>query len=249
MFESTLEAQALHTGERRFRTVSAVALLYLTAVSFLAIVAAFTVRPINPPDVQPIFYVIQPPPEPPPGPLLPVVAPAPTTGGRHEAPRPIVPAPVPPVTTPDRLPDPVPSAPIAGPDGPTTGEGNGNGFDQGGGGGVDKGGGGGGGHGTDSGDVGPVALSGEMIPPVRVVKVDPVYPNAARIARMSGKVVVQAIIGLDGRVESTEILASTSPLFDASAMEAVRQWRYTPATMNGRPVRVYFSVRVEFVLR
>lgn len=131
-----------------------------------------------------------------------------------------------------------------------TREGNGNGSGGGNATGDEGGGrGGGGGDGTGEGDGGPVTLTGEMVAPVRIAKVDPVYPNAARIARMSGKVVVQAVIGLDGRVESTEILASTSPLFDAAAMEAVRQWRYTPATMNGRPVRVYFSVRVEFVLR
>ena len=249
MFERTLEAQALHEGERRFRTVSIVALVHLTAVSFLAIVAALTVRPIRPPELQPTIFFVTPPPEPSPAPpSLPIAAPQPGHGSRPEV-QPVAPKPVPPVATPTTLPEPVPATPVAGTDLPT-GEGHGNGSGGGNATGDEGAGrGGGGGDGTGEGDGGPVTLTGEMVAPVRIAKVDPVYPNAARIARMSGKVVVQAVIGLDGRVESTEILASTSPLFDAAAMEAVRQWRYTPATMNGRPVRVYFSVRVEFVLR
>jgi TonB family protein len=57
------------------------------------------------------------------------------------------------------------------------------------------------------------------------------------------------VIGLDGGVESAEVLASTNPLFDRAAADAVRKWRYRAATMNGAPVRVYFTVVVDFVVR
>jgi len=108
---------------------------------------------------------------------------------------------------------------------------------------------GGGGLDDGTGPVGPVVLTGEMLVPKLVTRVDPIYPNVARKARLQGRVIVEAVIGLDGAVESAKILTSTSTLFDDAALEAVRQWRYTPATMNGRPVRVYFTVSVAFVIR
>ena len=88
-----------------------------------------------------------------------------------------------------------------------------------------------------------------MVRPVLLVKVEPVYPEVARRAGLSGKVTVSAVIGLEGGVESAEVLASTNPLFDRAALDAVRKWRYRPATMSGRPVRVYFTVVVDFLVR
>ncbi|HEX4823008.1 MAG TPA: TonB family protein [Candidatus Polarisedimenticolaceae bacterium] len=252
MFERTIEAQALDAGERRFRTVSVVALAHLTAVSFLAVVAALTVKPIVERPLPATIVLITPPPRSS-GPERPLVAPQPPKRSGHSEPvRAVLPPPVP-IETLQRLPAPQETPPpettdgstgpvAEGPDGSAGPPGEGG--DHGGG-----GGGGGGGDADATGVVGPVVLTGEMIAPVRIVKVEPVYPSTPRIARMSGSVVVQAVVGLDGRIESAEILASTSALFNAAAIEAVRQWRYTPATMNGRPVRVYISVRVDFVLR
>ena len=88
-----------------------------------------------------------------------------------------------------------------------------------------------------------------MVRPVLLHKVQPEYPNVARRIRLEGRVTVQAVIGLDGSVESVEILRSSSPLFDDAALGAVKQWTYRPATMGGQPVRVYFVVEVGFVLR
>jgi protein TonB len=88
-----------------------------------------------------------------------------------------------------------------------------------------------------------------MVRPLLLVKVEPSYPLAARRAGLSGRVTVSAVIGLEGGVESAEVLASSNPLFDQAALDAVRKWRYRPATMNGRPVRVFFTVVVDFVVR
>jgi protein TonB len=88
-----------------------------------------------------------------------------------------------------------------------------------------------------------------MVRPVLLTKVQPDYPKVARQARLEGKVTVQAVIGLDGSVESVEVMRSTSSLFEGAALDAVRQWKYRPATMGGQPVRVYFVVEVGFVLR
>ena len=107
---------------------------------------------------------------------------------------------------------------------------------------------GGGGNGTGA-NAGPIELTPEMVRPVLLHKVQPEYPNVARRIRLEGRVTVQAVIGLDGSVESVEILRSSSPLFDDAALGAVKQWTYRPATMGGQPVRVYFVVEVGFVLR
>jgi protein TonB len=57
------------------------------------------------------------------------------------------------------------------------------------------------------------------------------------------------VIGEDGGVESAEVVASKNPMFDQTALDAVRRWRYRPALMNGKPVRVYFVVVVDFIVR
>jgi protein TonB len=78
--------------------------------------------------------------------------------------------------------------------------------------------------------------------------VEPQYPEAARKARMEGVVILEAIITADGNVEDVRVLKSVNPLLDASAVRAVGQWKYKPATLNGRAVRVYLTVTVTFRL-
>jgi protein TonB len=81
-------------------------------------------------------------------------------------------------------------------------------------------------------------------------KVQPEYPELARVARLEGNVILQAIIRADGSVGDLEILRCNRPNmgFEDAAVAAVKEWRYEPATQNGRPVEVYFTVFVEFKL-
>ena len=81
-------------------------------------------------------------------------------------------------------------------------------------------------------------------------KVQPEYPELARVARLEGNVILQAIINADGSVGDLEVLRCNRPSmgFEEAAMSAVKEWRYEPATQNGRPVEVYFTVFVEFKL-
>jgi len=95
----------------------------------------------------------------------------------------------------------------------------------------------------------PLELTPDMVPPVLVRKVPPGYPELARTARLPGFVLLEAVVGEDGGVDDVTVLKASSPLFVDAAVGAVRQWRYRPALQNGRPVRVYFTVRVEFQLR
>jgi protein TonB len=78
--------------------------------------------------------------------------------------------------------------------------------------------------------------------------VHPVYPAIAQSARVQGVVIVEATIGPDGKVQDARILRSI-PLLDAAALEAVKQWEYTPTTLNGVPVPVIMTVTVNFTLQ
>jgi protein TonB len=68
-------------------------------------------------------------------------------------------------------------------------------------------------------------------------RVDPVYPTLPRQLGRSGRVELRAVISEDGTIESLEAV-SGDPMFFASAMQAVKQWRYTPTLLNGQPVKV-----------
>lgn len=91
-----------------------------------------------------------------------------------------------------------------------------------------------------------------IIPPVVIVSTRtlPKYPELARRARVEGSVILLITIDREGRVGEVEVLRSPDPRygFDLAAIEAVRQWRYRPALLDGRPVAVQASVMVEFAI-
>jgi protein TonB len=93
----------------------------------------------------------------------------------------------------------------------------------------------------------PVRLTSQMRAPVKVRDAMPVYPVVAQAARIEGTVIIEAIIGLDGSVQDARILRSR-PMLDQAALDAVRQWRYTPASFNGRTIPVIITVTVTFTL-
>jgi protein TonB len=93
----------------------------------------------------------------------------------------------------------------------------------------------------------PVRPGGNIRPPQKVHHVAPTYPPIAQAARVSGVVILEALIGEDGSVRDANVLRSV-PLLDASALEAVRQWRFTPTLLNGVPVQVIMTVTVTFTL-
>jgi protein TonB len=94
----------------------------------------------------------------------------------------------------------------------------------------------------------PVRPGGKVRPPSKVHDVAPVYPPLALAARVEGPVLLEAIIDTEGRVQAVRVLRSP-PMLDAAAVEAVRQWRYTPTLLNGTPVPVIMTVNVMFQLR
>src|ERR1039457_5593348 len=80
-----------------------------------------------------------------------------------------------------------------------------------------------------------------------VSKVQPTYPPLARQARVQGTVVLQALIGKDGAVQSLTV-TSGHPMLIQAAMDAVKQWRYKPYLLNGEPVLVQTTINVNFQL-
>jgi protein TonB len=78
-------------------------------------------------------------------------------------------------------------------------------------------------------------------------KVQPTYPPLAKQARISGSVVLQAVIGKDGTIQNLKAV-SGHPMLIQSALDAVRQWKYKPYYLNGEPVEVDTQVTVNFNL-
>lgn len=88
---------------------------------------------------------------------------------------------------------------------------------------------------------------GDVKMPRKIVDVAPVYPAIAISARKEGVVILEAVIDKQGNVKDVRVLRSI-PLLDEAAIDAVRQWRYTPTLLNGQPVSVIVTVTVNFTL-
>ena len=83
--------------------------------------------------------------------------------------------------------------------------------------------------------------------PQAVLKVPPIYPDAARGAGVSGTVLVQALVGKNGLVKRT-VVKESIPLLDDAATASVRQWVFKPALSRGSPIAVWVTVPVKFTL-
>ena len=92
-----------------------------------------------------------------------------------------------------------------------------------------------------------VRVGGAIQPPRKLFAPPPAYPEIARNARKDGIVILEAVIGEDGSVREVRLLRSI-PLLDQAAIDAVRQWRFTPTLLNGAPVSVVMTVTVGFTL-
>jgi protein TonB len=91
-------------------------------------------------------------------------------------------------------------------------------------------------------------VGGNIRAPQKTRNVPPVYPPIAQSARVQGVVIIEATIGPSGRVEDAKILRSI-PLLDQAALDAVKQWEFTPTLLNGVPVPVIMTVTVNFTLQ
>jgi protein TonB len=93
--------------------------------------------------------------------------------------------------------------------------------------------------------IAPLRIGGKIHAPKKIKDVKPVYPVMARSAGVAGAVTIEATIGPDGKVIDAKVVRSI-PLLDQAALDAVRQWEYTPPLRNGVPVPVLVTVTINF---
>ncbi len=96
---------------------------------------------------------------------------------------------------------------------------------------------------------GPIRVGGDVAPPVKITAPPPQYTEIARKARVQGVVIVEAIIDKQGNVTNVKILKSLPMGLDTAAADAVKKWRFEPATLNGKPVAVIYNLTVNFRLQ
>ncbi len=93
----------------------------------------------------------------------------------------------------------------------------------------------------------PVRVGGQIKEPKKLKNVPPVYPEIATQARVQGVVILECTISPQGKVTDVKVLRGI-PLLDQAAIDAVKQWVYTPTLLNGVPVPVIMTVTVNFKL-
>ena len=107
------------------------------------------------------------------------------------------------------------------------------------------------GRGTGNGDDVALPIGGAISRPQIIpgTKVEPRYTELARQAHLQGVVVLRAVIDERGNVVDIELRKRLRFGLDEEAVKAVSQWKFTPALLNGRPVKVYFDLTVVFEVR
>jgi protein TonB len=80
-----------------------------------------------------------------------------------------------------------------------------------------------------------------------IMKTNPVYPPIAKAARVSGTVVLQAVISTSGSIENLRVISGPAML-QQSALDAVKTWRYRPYLLNNQPVEVETTINVIYTL-
>jgi protein TonB len=96
---------------------------------------------------------------------------------------------------------------------------------------------------------GPIQVGGDVQAPVKTYAPPPQYTEIARKARVQGVVIVQAIIDKEGDVTNVKVLKGLGMGLDQAAVDAIKKWRFGPATLHGKPVEVYYNLTVNFRLQ
>ena len=91
----------------------------------------------------------------------------------------------------------------------------------------------------------PIRIGGQVTAPALIHRVEPKYPDFAAQAQIEGLVILEATVDVEGHVQSVEILRSHG-LLDQAAIDAVKQWQYSPLVLNGKPFPFILTVTVRF---
>jgi TonB family protein len=92
----------------------------------------------------------------------------------------------------------------------------------------------------------PLRVGGDVRPPVVINRVEPIYPALAKESRISGIVILEVVIDHTGVVKDARVLKPMPFGLDQAALDAVKQWTFRPATLNGTAVDVVFNVTINF---
>ena len=85
--------------------------------------------------------------------------------------------------------------------------------------------------------------------PVAIKEVKPAYPKAALKDKKEGTVLVAIEVLPNGKVGTASVTQSLSPALDAEALKAAKQWRFKPATKDGKAVKVETTLEMTFTVR
>lgn len=102
---------------------------------------------------------------------------------------------------------------------------------------------------TEDFSEGAVRAVGLIKPPAQIKTVDPHYPEKARAAKIQGSVILNVRTDEAGNVEDVMVWRGIDPLLDQAAVEAVKQWKYEPLIIQGKPRKVVFTVTITFKLQ
>ena len=89
-------------------------------------------------------------------------------------------------------------------------------------------------------------IGGDITVPHVIDKVDPQYPEDAQSDKIQGTVILHCVIGSDGMAHDITVVKSLDPGLDRNAAQAVLQWHFAPATLNGERVAVEATIEVNF---
>jgi protein TonB len=89
-------------------------------------------------------------------------------------------------------------------------------------------------------------VGGDVMAPTAITRVEPLYPETARKARIGGTVIIETIIDRNGNVTDARVLKGLPLGLDQSAVDAVKRWKFKPGTLNGQPIPVIFTLTVNF---
>jgi protein TonB len=94
----------------------------------------------------------------------------------------------------------------------------------------------------------PLAVGGDVVQAKLISSAPPLYPSLAKSQHISGNVLVDALIDANGRVTTMKVVSGPALLHQA-AMDALKQWKYRPATLDGKPTPMHLTVTVQFRLQ
>jgi protein TonB len=92
----------------------------------------------------------------------------------------------------------------------------------------------------------PVRIGGQITAPALLHRVEPIYPDVAAMAHLTGLVILEATVNTRGSVDSVKLLRSRHGLLDKAAEDALMQWRYSPLVLNGMPTPFILTVTFNF---